>query len=102
MILGGNPVFTAPADLKFAEALGKVASVASTLSALRRRDVVAVTHWNVPEAHALEAVGDARATTAPSPIMQPLIAPLYGGKTTQEVARPSSSTRRPARARTIS
>ena len=46
----------------------------------------ALCHWHVPEAHFLESVERrARATTARSSIVQPLIAPLYGGQSAHEL-----------------
>ena len=42
-------------------------------------------HWNLPEAHALESWGDARAYDGTVTVMQPLIAPLYEGRSLQEV-----------------
>ena len=42
-------------------------------------------HWNLPEAHALESWGDARAYDGTVTIVQPLIAPLYEGRTIIEV-----------------
>src|SRR5439155_20780750 len=83
VILGSNPVFTAPADLKFEERLGKVGlSVAHTLFP---DETSQRCHWNLPEAHALESWGDARAYDGTVTVMQPLIAPLYERRTTQEV-----------------
>jgi MoCo/4Fe-4S cofactor protein with predicted Tat translocation signal len=83
VILGANPVFTAPADLKFAERLQKVGlSVSHSLYADETSEVC---HWNLPEAHALESWGDARAYDGTVTVMQPLIAPLYDGKTIPEV-----------------
>src|SRR5204863_6074536 len=83
VILGSNPVFTAPADLKFQERLGKVAlSVAHTLYP---DETSRLCHWNLPEAHALESWADARAFDGTVTVMQPLIAPLYQGRTTAEV-----------------
>jgi len=83
VILGGNPVFTAPADLQFAEKLKKVSTTASL--SMFPDETAFVTEWNVPEAHALESWGDARAFDGTVTVMQPLIAPLYDGKTIQEV-----------------
>jgi MoCo/4Fe-4S cofactor protein with predicted Tat translocation signal len=83
VILGSNPVFTAPADLKFQERLAKVRlAVSHTLYA---DETSMLCHWNLPEAHALESWSDARAYDGTVTVMQPLIAPLYDGKTTQEV-----------------
>jgi molybdopterin-containing oxidoreductase family iron-sulfur binding subunit len=83
VILGSNPVFTAPADFKFQARLAKVAlSVSHTLYP---DETSLHCHWNLPEAHALESWGDARAYDGTVTVMQPLIAPLYDGHTTQEV-----------------
>jgi molybdopterin-containing oxidoreductase family iron-sulfur binding subunit len=83
VILGSNPVFTAPADFKFQERLAKVpVSISHTLYP---DETSLLCHWNVPEAHPLESWGDARAYDGTVTILQPLIAPLYDGKTTQEV-----------------
>jgi MoCo/4Fe-4S cofactor protein with predicted Tat translocation signal len=83
VILGANPVFTAPADFKFAEKLQKVGlSVAHTM---HPDETSVLCHWNLPEAHPLESWGDARAYDGTVTIMQPLIAPLYDGRTTIEV-----------------
>jgi len=42
-------------------------------------------HWHVNEAHSLESWGDARAYDGTVSIVQPLIAPLYAGKSAQEL-----------------
>ncbi len=42
-------------------------------------------HWHVPEAHYLESWSDARAYDGTASIVQPLIAPLYDGKSAHEV-----------------
>ena len=42
-------------------------------------------HWHVPEAHCLEAWGDLRAFDGTATIQQPLIAPLYDGKSALEL-----------------
>ena len=83
VILGGNPVFTAPADLKFQEKLAKVPL--SVSYSLYVDETATNCHWNLPEAHALESWGDARAYDGTVTVMQPLIAPLYEGRTIQEV-----------------
>src|SRR5205823_8217355 len=83
IILGGNPVYTAPADLGFAAAMDKV-GMRVHLS-LYDDETSAVCHWQIPEAHFLESWGDARAYDGAACIVQPLIAPLYGGKSAHEL-----------------
>ena len=83
LILGGNPVFDAPADLRFAERLQKV-PLRIHLS-LYQDETSALCHWHIPEAHFLEAWSDARAFDGTASIVQPLIAPLYDGRSAHEV-----------------
>ena len=59
VIVGGNPVYTAPADIAFADAMSKVA-LRVHLS-LYDDETSALCHWQIPEAHFLEAWSDARA-----------------------------------------
>ncbi len=82
VILGGNPVFTASADLHFAERLAKVA-LRVHLS-LYEDETSALCHWHVPAAHYLESWGDVRAYDGTATVLQPLIAPLYNGKSAHE------------------
>ncbi len=83
VILGANPVFTAPADLQFQERLQKVAL--SVHHSLYENETSTYCHWNLPEAHALEGWSDARAYDGTVTIVQPLIAPLYQGRTIIDV-----------------
>jgi molybdopterin-containing oxidoreductase family iron-sulfur binding subunit len=83
LMIGGNPVFTAPADLHFAEHLAKV-KLRVHLS-LYDDETSALCHWHIPAAHSLETWSDARAYDGTVTIVQPLIAPLYGGKSAHEV-----------------
>jgi len=83
VILGGNPVYTAPADLDFAAALAKP-QLRVHLS-LYADETSALCQWQVPEAHFLEAWSDARAYDGTASIVQPLIAPLYGGRSAHDV-----------------
>jgi molybdopterin-containing oxidoreductase family iron-sulfur binding subunit len=95
VIMGINPVFTAPADLKFAERLGKVPL--AVYHGLHRDETANLCHWNVPAAHPLETWGDPRAFDGTVTIMQPLIAPLYEGRSEHELlsAFTSKGGRRP-------
>jgi molybdopterin-containing oxidoreductase family iron-sulfur binding subunit len=83
VILGGNPVYTAPPDVKFTDAMNKI-GLRVHLS-LHHDETSALCHWQVPEAHFLEAWSDARAFDGTLSVVQPLIAPLYGGKSAHEV-----------------
>ena len=76
-ILGGNPVYDAPADLDFAAALGQ-AKTSVHLSEYVN-ETSAKTTWHIPKAHYLECWGDARTWDGTWTIQQPLILPLYGG-----------------------
>jgi molybdopterin-containing oxidoreductase family iron-sulfur binding subunit len=83
LILGGNPVYSAPADLNFSGALRKVGWKAYL--GLYSDETARQCVWSVPEAHFLESWGDVRAFDGTVSFVQPLIAPLYGGKTALEV-----------------
>ncbi len=83
VILGGNPAYTAPADLQFAVALSKVAN--SIHLGIDDDETAAAAKWHVPEAHFLESWSDARTADGVVAIQQPLISPLFGGKTAAEM-----------------
>ena len=82
-ILGSNPVYTAPADLAFGDHLSKV-RLRFHLGQYQD-ETAALCHWHVPEAHYLESWSDARAVDGTVTIVQPLIAPLHGGRTAHEI-----------------
>jgi MoCo/4Fe-4S cofactor protein with predicted Tat translocation signal len=82
-ILGGNPVYTAPVDLQFAEQLRKVPLRLHL--GLYHDETAALCDWHIPEAHFLESWSDGRAYDGTASIMQPLIAPLYNGRTAHEM-----------------
>jgi molybdopterin-containing oxidoreductase family iron-sulfur binding subunit len=83
VILGGNPAYDAPADLDFARSLAKVRL--SIRLGLYEDETSSGCHWHVPEAHVLESWGESRAFDGTTTIQQPLIAALYGGKTSYEL-----------------
>jgi molybdopterin-containing oxidoreductase family iron-sulfur binding subunit len=83
VILGGNPVFTAPADVQFREKLLQVGLRIHL--GLHEDETAELCHWHIPEAHYLESWGDVRAFDGTVSIIQPLIAPLYEGKTAHEL-----------------
>lgn len=83
IILGGNPVYTAPVDLRFGDQLPKVPFTVHL--GLYEDETSAVCHWHLPEAHFLEAWGDGRAHEGTASVVQPLINPLYDGKSAIEL-----------------
>jgi molybdopterin-containing oxidoreductase family iron-sulfur binding subunit len=83
VILGGNPVYTAPADLSFQEHLDRV-PLRFHLS-LYQDETSRHCHWHLPETHYLEAWSDTRAFEGTESIVQPLIAPLYSGVSAHDV-----------------
>jgi MoCo/4Fe-4S cofactor protein with predicted Tat translocation signal len=83
VVLGGNPVFDAPADLDFAAAMAKVPHTVALGHTVDETSSKA--EWHVPRAHYLESWGDARAVGGPLSVVQPLILPLFGGRSPIEV-----------------
>ncbi len=83
VILDGNPVYNAPVDLKFGEAMQK----AQHRIHLGHRDdaTAGKSTWHLPLAHYLESWGDAMAWDFSYLAVQPLIAPLYDGRTVTEL-----------------
>ncbi len=83
VIIGGNPVYNAPADCEFRQGLLKVKR--RIRLGLYDDETSGLCHWHLAETHYLESWGDARAFDGTVTIQQPLIAPLYGGKSVYEV-----------------
>ncbi len=81
--LGVNPAYDAPGDLKFAEAMTKAAN-RITLSA-DHDETIEQSTWHLPMAHALESWGDLESIEGVYSPVQPMIAPLYAGKSELEV-----------------
>jgi molybdopterin-containing oxidoreductase family iron-sulfur binding subunit len=82
LIIGGNPVLDAPADVDFAGALGRVRGVHLSL---HDNETSRHCKWHMNRAHYLEEWGDARAYDGTYSVVQPLIDPLYGGLTPHEL-----------------
>ncbi len=83
VILGGNPVYDAPADLDFAAAMAKVPETIAVAHAVDETSAAAT--WHIPRAHYFESWGDARAAGGTLSVVQPLILPLFGARTPVEV-----------------
>jgi molybdopterin-containing oxidoreductase family iron-sulfur binding subunit len=83
LILGGNPAFTTPPEMNVRGAI-QMAKTRIHLTA-NEDETTEVCQWNIPEAHPFETWSDAPAYDGTMSIVQPLIAPLYGGKSQHEI-----------------
>jgi MoCo/4Fe-4S cofactor protein with predicted Tat translocation signal len=87
-IVGGNPVATSSPDSGFTAALKDGNKVALRVHLGQFDDETSeLCHWHLPEAHALEAWSDARAFDGTLAVQQPLIAPLYDGKSAHDLVQ---------------
>jgi Fe-S-cluster-containing dehydrogenase component len=85
LILGGNPAYDAPADLEFARRLADKNVKLRIHFGLYDDETAQLCHWHIPEAHCLETWSDLRAFDGTAAIVQPLIAPLYKGRSPHEI-----------------
>ncbi len=83
IVASGNPCFDAPADFGFDKAIGKIQTVIHL--GLSVDETAPHAGWHVPEAHFLEGWGDCRAADGTASVVQPLIEPLFGGKSAIEL-----------------
>ncbi len=94
LIVDANPAYDAPADLAFDRALQRVPFSAHL--GLYRDETARHCTWHLPMAHEFESWGDARAYDGTAAVLQPLIEPLYRGRTPIQLldllaGRPESS-----------
>jgi molybdopterin-containing oxidoreductase family iron-sulfur binding subunit len=83
VILSGNPAVDAPADLDFGTLLGRVQHTIRL--GLHDDETTALCEWRLPAAHYLESWGDAESADGTYSPVQPLIAPLFGGRSALEL-----------------
>jgi molybdopterin-containing oxidoreductase family iron-sulfur binding subunit len=84
IIIGGNPAYNTPVDLRLdLNRLNKV-KLRAHLN-LYNNETSEICHWHIPATHYLESWGDARSYDGTVTIVQPLIAPLYEGRTAHEL-----------------
>jgi MoCo/4Fe-4S cofactor protein with predicted Tat translocation signal len=83
VMLGVNPVYTAPHDFDFTSKLKKVSNLVHVSS--HYDETSEYCQWHIAESHYLETWGDARAFDGTLGIIQPLIAPLYHTHSAREV-----------------
>ncbi|HSV13525.1 MAG TPA: 4Fe-4S dicluster domain-containing protein, partial [Tepidisphaeraceae bacterium] len=93
LILGINPAYTAACDVPFADALRNLSNdkrggdyAAFTAHLATHVDETSFAcQWHLPRAHWLESWGDVRAFDGTTSIIQPLIAPMFGGRSDWEL-----------------
>ena len=83
VILNSNPIYTAPVDLGFPSAFDKAKQVVHL--GTHNDETGQISHWHIPAAHHLESWSDARAFDGTVSIVQPMIDPLYGGRSAHDV-----------------
>ncbi len=83
LMLGGNPVYNAPADFDFARLLRKVET--SIHLSTNMDETSQHSSWHIPQSHYLESWGDARSSDGTLSVIQPLIAPLYDSHSSLEL-----------------
>lgn len=84
VIIDTNPVATAPVDFEFAQRIRSISRMAVHLGQYND-ETAEFCHWHIPQTHSLEAWSDTRAYDGTVTIAQPLIAPLFGGKSPHEL-----------------
>ncbi len=88
LIVGGNPVYSAPADIEFGKWLAASNNRNERLVPLSvhlseyRDETSELAVWHIPQTHYLEAWSDARTFDGTVSIVQPLIEPLYSATRT--------------------
>jgi molybdopterin-containing oxidoreductase family iron-sulfur binding subunit len=83
VIIGANPAYATPADLAFADTMAKVEF---TLHAgLYYDETAAASQWHAPLQHDLETWSDAKALDGTAGILQPLVQPFFGGRSTHTI-----------------
>jgi MoCo/4Fe-4S cofactor protein with predicted Tat translocation signal len=83
LVLGGNPLFDAPADLGLVQGLKSVKQIITLSHEIN--ETCAASTWSLPRAHYLECWGDGRAWDGTLSVQQPLILPLFEGKSPAEL-----------------
>ncbi len=82
VVIGCNPLYDAPADVDFASAYARVASICLSVDS---NETAEASTWELNGAHFLEAWGDTRAADGTCAPVQPMIAPLYDGRSDLEL-----------------
>ena len=83
VVLGCNPVYDAPVEFDFANAYKRVPMTVQL--SLEDDETGALSAWQLNAAHPLESWSDVLADDGAPSVVQPMIAPLFGGKTDIEL-----------------
>jgi MoCo/4Fe-4S cofactor protein with predicted Tat translocation signal len=83
VMLGVNPIYSAPSDLNFLDAFNKVPNTVHLGNHVD--ETGAISAWHINKSHYLESWSDARAYDGTISIVQPMIDPMYGGKSAHDV-----------------
>jgi len=83
VMLGTNPLYNAPVDLDFLAGFNMVPNSVHLGSHVDETGFFST--WHIPKAHYLESWSDARAADGTISIIQPMIDPLYGGKSAHDI-----------------
>jgi len=83
VMLGVNPLYNAPADLDFLAGFNMVPN--SVHLGTHVDETGFFSTWHIPKTHYLESWSDARAADGTISILQPMIDPLYGGKSAHDI-----------------
>lgn len=86
VIMGANPAYSAPSDLRFTKE--RLSKVPLRVHVGEHNDETAdLCHWHVKGTNYLEMWSDGRAYDGTVSITQPLVKPLYDGKSVHEVVQ---------------
>ena len=83
VMLGVNPIYSAPVDCEFETAFNKVPNTVHLGSHVDETGSISV--WHINKSHYLESWSDARAYDGTISIIQPMIAPMYNGHSAHDV-----------------
>ncbi len=78
LIVGGNPVYDAPADLEFAKIIEKIPH--SIHLSFYEDETSRACQWHIPASHPLECWGDAMSYEGLVSVSQPMIEPLVASR----------------------
>lgn len=85
VIVGGNPLYDAPFDTPLDLKSDEARTLTSIHLSLHDNETSRACTWHLPAAHYLESWGDGSAWNGTYTLQQPLILPMFGGKSSIEL-----------------